>query len=86
MLYIDTGVDLVEGGEAAGTAIGEAYREKDYHQPSDDFRADWDFTGMASDVNADFEVISRYANSKEWPQWYEGNEFRATREASLKGK
>jgi Zn-dependent M28 family amino/carboxypeptidase len=86
MLYIDSGIDLVEGGEAAGKAIGDAYRDKDYHQPSDDFRAEWDFTGMASDVNVDFEVISRYANSTEWPQWYEGNEFRATREASIKGQ
>ncbi|HEY7800522.1 MAG TPA: M28 family metallopeptidase [Hyphomonadaceae bacterium] len=86
MLYIDSGIDLVEGGEAAGKAIGDAYRDKDYHQPSDDFRAEWDFTGMASDVNVDFEVISRYANSTTWPQWYEGNEFRATREASIKGQ
>ena len=86
MLYIDSGIDLVDGGEAAGKAIGDAYRDKDYHQPSDDFRADWDFTGMASDVNIDFEVINRYANSTEWPQWYEGNEFRATREASIKGQ
>ncbi len=83
MLYIDSGIDLVEGGEAAGTALGEAYRSTDYHQVSDDFREDWDFSGMEADVKADFEVASRLANSTDWPQWNEGNEFRAIREQSL---
>jgi Zn-dependent M28 family amino/carboxypeptidase len=86
MLYIDTGTDMVAGGKEAGEALGKAYTDKDYHQPSDEFRADWDFSGMEADVNANFEVINRYANSTTWPQWYEGNEFRALREASLKGE
>lgn len=86
MLYVDSGIDLVDGGEAAGTALSEAYRANDYHQVSDDYREDWDFSGMEADVQVDFEVISRLANSTDWPQWYEGNEFRATREESLKAQ
>jgi Zn-dependent M28 family amino/carboxypeptidase len=86
MLYIDSGIDLVDGGEAAGKAIGEHYRSTDYHQPSDQFHDDWDFSGMEADIKVDFEVASRFANSEGWPEWFPGNEFKATREASLKGK
>ena len=37
---------------------------------------------MEADVKVDYEVINRFANSADWPQWFEGNEFRALREAS----
>jgi Zn-dependent M28 family amino/carboxypeptidase len=85
MLYVDSGIDLADGGEAAGTALAEAYRADAYHKPTDEFREDWDFSGMEADVKVDFEVINRLANSTDWPQWLEGNEFRAIREESLGG-
>ncbi len=86
MLYIDSGIDLVTGGEAAGKALGEAYRAKDYHAPSDEFHDDWDFSGMEADIKVDYEVASRLANLDTWPEWFAGNEFKAIREASLKGQ
>jgi len=43
--------------------------------------------GPAFDAHeVDFEVANRLANSEGWPEWLPGNEFKATREASLKGK
>jgi Zn-dependent M28 family amino/carboxypeptidase len=84
MLYIDNGIDLVDGGEARGKAIGEVYRTRDYHAPSDEFHDNWDFSGMEADIKVDYEVANRLANdTRLWPQWFEGNEFRAVREASL---
>lgn len=86
MLYMDNGIDLVEGGEAAGRANGEAYRASAYHSPADNFNPEWDFSGMEADIKVAHEVVSQLANSTTWPQWYEGNEFRAIREESLKAK
>jgi len=86
MLYIDSGVDLVTGGKDAGMKLGEDYRTNAYHSPKDEFHDDWDFSGMEADINVDYEVASRIANSDAWPEWYKGNEFKAIREASLKGQ
>ncbi|MEI2598308.1 M28 family peptidase, partial [Acinetobacter pittii] len=41
-ISIDSGLDLYKGGEAAGRAAAEDYVEHRYHQPSDEWKADWD--------------------------------------------
>jgi hypothetical protein len=33
-----------------------------------------------------YEVGERLANSSQWPNWYKGNEFRAVRDRSLRGR
>ena len=86
MLYIFGGIDALDGGEARGNSASEAYRKLDYHAPSDEFRDSWDFAGIEEDAGAVYELARRLANSTHWPRWYEGNEFRAIREASLKGE
>ncbi|HJQ64936.1 MAG TPA: M28 family metallopeptidase, partial [Gemmatimonadales bacterium] len=46
MLYIDSGVDLLTGGTAAGDAADSAYRKDRYHQPADEYdAATWNTTG-----------------------------------------
>jgi Zn-dependent M28 family amino/carboxypeptidase len=85
MLYIDSGIDLVNGGVAAGEAAGKKYTDENYHKPSDEYADSWDLSGIEADVKVDYEVINRFANSADWPNWYAGNEFKALREASLKG-
>lgn len=86
MLYVDGGIDALEGGEAKGIGATEAYTRITYHSPSDEFREDWDFAGMQEDAAVIAKLAFDLASSADWPQWYEGNEFRATREASLAGK
>ncbi|OFW99931.1 MAG: peptidase M28 [Alphaproteobacteria bacterium RIFCSPHIGHO2_12_FULL_63_12] len=86
MLYADSGIDLVDGGEAAGKALGDEYREKNYHQPTDEYSPDWDLTGMAETAEILYEVGAQVANSSDWPNWRDGNEFRAIRDASREGK
>jgi Zn-dependent M28 family amino/carboxypeptidase len=83
MLYIDGGIDAVDGGEARGEEVNAAYRADAYHGPGDNFDEAWDFAGMEQDMAMNHELASRLANSSDWPAWYEGNEFRAVREASL---
>jgi Zn-dependent M28 family amino/carboxypeptidase len=86
MLYIDSGEDLVAGGKDAGEAIAKEYTEHAYHSPADEFSDKWNLDGMAQDVNVDYEVINRFANSADWPNWYEKNEFKAIRDASRAAK
>ncbi len=84
MLYADSGVDLVEGGVATGEAANKTYTDNDYHQPSDEYADTWNMAGIEGDTKVDYEVINRFANNGEWPNWYDDNEFKATRDASRK--
>ena len=81
MLYIDSGVDLVEGGVPAGEAFAKSYTDERYHKPADEYDASWNLAGIEADVKVASEVISRLANSTDWPNWRDGNEFRALRDA-----
>ena len=77
-----SGDDLVDGGVAAGKAIEEAYVKDRYHQPADEWEADWTFTGMARDLQLLYTVGSDLANSSRWPNWSQDSEFRAARDAT----
>jgi Zn-dependent M28 family amino/carboxypeptidase len=79
----DGGYDLVKGGKKAGQAVRDDYREHQYHQPSDQWRADWDLTGQVDDVEALYQVGDTLANSDTWSNWYPGNEFRAIRDKTM---
>ncbi len=80
MLYADGGADLVDGGVEAGEAIGDAYRANDYHQPSDEYSPDWPMEAMVDSTTILYETGAAIAYSSAWPNWYEGNEFRALRD------
>jgi Zn-dependent M28 family amino/carboxypeptidase len=83
MLYLDSGADLLEGGRAAGEAFDAAYRRDRYHQQADDYdAATWDFAGIAQDVTALYRLGQDLANSREWPNYRIGSEFRPVRDAS----
>lgn len=86
MLYADGGADLVDGGTDAGEAYGADYRENRYHAPGDEYDADWPMDGMLDTVEILYEVGATIAYADDWPNWYEGNEFRALRDAQLAGE
>lgn len=77
-----SGNDLVDGGLAAGKAIEDAYTADRYHQPADQWQAEWLFTGMARDLELLYKVGSDLANSSRWPNWGGDSEFRAARDAT----
>ena len=81
-LSFGSGDDLVEGGKAAGEAEGKDYNEKRYHQPADEWRAEWSFAGMAHDLPMLYRLGSSLANSTRWPGWGADSEFRVIREKS----
>ena len=79
-LSFGSGRDLVKGGVAAGKAADEAYVRDRYHQPADEFDPNWDLSGMAQDLAIAFDLGQQLANSREWPEWKAGSEFKATRD------
>jgi Zn-dependent M28 family amino/carboxypeptidase len=81
-LSFESGNDLVDGGKAAGEAKRKEYGKTRYHQPADEWQADWLFTGMTHDLPILYEVGSDLANSKQWPNWSTDSEFRAIRDAT----
>jgi Zn-dependent M28 family amino/carboxypeptidase len=82
-LYIKSGAVLRESGQATGVAWQEKYVAERYHKPNDDYADSWNVAGSIEDLKMLFEVGARVANSETWPEWYEGNEFRAARDPSV---
>lgn len=58
------------------------YRASHYHQPSDEFREDWDFAGIADLARFGFELGRIVADQPDLPTWKQGDEFLAARERS----
>ncbi|SIO05048.1 Zn-dependent amino-or carboxypeptidase, M28 family [Parasphingorhabdus marina DSM 22363] len=85
MIYFDGGEDLVDGGREAGKKIADDYRANKYHAPSDEFDADWDWTGVMADLRVYYTVARMLATTEDWPNWVEGDEFRAIRDQSRAG-
>jgi Zn-dependent M28 family amino/carboxypeptidase len=78
-----SGENLDEGGVAAGKAWSEAYNKDRYHQPNDEFDAKtWRSDGIAADAALLYALGRRLAESREWPEWKDGSEFKAIREVS----
>ncbi len=84
-LYTDSGIDHVERGETYGRRMREAYTAERYHKPTDEYDPSWDLDGAVDDLRLLFEVGYRLAQGAEWPNWREGNEFRAARDQMMEG-
>jgi Zn-dependent M28 family amino/carboxypeptidase len=75
-----SGLNLVKGGVAEGKRLNDEYTEKRYHQPSDEWNASWDLSGAAVDTGLLYTVGREMANSRRWPEWEQGSEFKALRD------
>jgi hypothetical protein len=72
----------LNGGMARGEALAAEYNTKHYHQPSDEWQANWDWSGVAENGELLHDVGLRLANSREWPNWSSDSEFRAARDST----
>ena len=84
-LYAKGGDDLVTGGKAAGAEIARHYNEVAYHKPADEFDPAWNLDGVLHDLEALYGVGRTLADDGSWPAWYEGNAFKAARDAMRGG-
>ncbi len=81
----DEGTDFVGKPAEYGKQVRDDYTEHDYHKPSDVMKPDWDLSGAVEDLQVFFAVGYRVAQAEKYPEWKPGNEFKATRDAMLKG-
>ncbi len=79
-LYIRFGEDDVKRGLEYGKRKSTEYRKQRYHKPTDEFNNSWDMSGGAQDMDLFFFVGAELANNNDWPEWYQGNAFKAERD------
>lgn len=80
------GEDLVEGGREKGKALIAGYFKDCYHQPCDRWTPAWNAEGHAEDTQLLYALGKEIANSRAWPQWQEGSEFKAVRAKSAQAR
>jgi Zn-dependent M28 family amino/carboxypeptidase len=76
---IAAGVEFVGRPAGWGIAQEEEYTSRRYHQPSDEYRPDFDLTGAAQLAGVVYRFGSWLANSPVAPTWNADAEFRALR-------
>lgn len=67
-----------------GEKLIQDYLANRYHKVGDEVQPNWTFEGSAQDTEFLLKVGLEIANSSTWPQWREGNEFKARRDAMMK--
>lgn len=86
MLYAKAGSDHRELGPEYIKEKGAYFLKNRYHTALDEVGDDWDLRGAEQDLEMYFGIGLEVADGDQWPEWYEGNEFRAVREQSLKNQ
>jgi Zn-dependent M28 family amino/carboxypeptidase len=86
LMGIGGGVDLIHGGRAAGDAWVSDYTARCYHQTCDSWSPDWDLRGAAQDIDLFYRIGLELGNSRLWPEWYAGSEFKAGRDSSASAR
>ena len=59
-----------------GKQMAEAYNEKNYHRPSDQFQEDWDFTALQQAAEFGYLLGRDIANQDKLPDWRPGEPFK----------
>jgi len=82
-MYLKAGTDFVDRPPEWGREQQNQHTEEDYHQPSDEYDASWNFDGMVDDAKLGYWTGIAIANSDEMPVWNAGDEFEAARLEAL---
>ena len=83
-LYIKGGVEHREKGREYGISVLDEYTAEHYHKGADNYDPNWDLRGIVDDLEAIFDVGAELVANRQWPNYREGNAFRAARDASRK--
>jgi hypothetical protein len=83
-LYASAGFDHVEHGEEWTLEKRDKYISQIYHKPSDEYDPDWDLSGAIDDMRLLFKIGYRLSMESTFPNWREGTEFKAKRDADMK--
>ncbi|MGB3748096.1 MAG: M28 family peptidase [Rhodanobacter sp.] len=82
-LLASSGLDLLDGGEAAGRKAAQDYTAHRYHTPNDVFDPAWDYSGILEDTQALYELGQYLSHAGVWPAWYADSPFKARRDKMM---
>ncbi len=82
-IYPNSGMDHVQFGEAWTQAQWDKYLAEKYHKPSDEYDPNWDLSGAIDDLRLIFKMGYMLSLESAFPNWKEGNEFKAKRDADM---
>lgn len=72
-------------GKAYAKEKEDLYRTTAYHLPADEFdEVTFALGGIMQDAELFMQIAKELGNNQDWPEWKEGSEFKATRDASRK--
>ena len=81
-LHFDEGEDMQGKTKEEVRKMQDDYTAKNYHRPSDEYNSSWNLEGAVLDLELYFGLGNRLANSRTWPGWKQGSEFKALRDKS----
>jgi Zn-dependent M28 family amino/carboxypeptidase len=78
-ISLKEGSDYVGHPKEWGAQKFKEYNDAHYHQPSDEFRADWNFQGMIQETDFALAIGRRVADAATMPRFNPGDEFAGKR-------
>ncbi len=84
-LYIEHGRQYRGRPDGWGMEVAANYTANQYHAPSDEFSDDFVFSGAVQQGWLILSTALDIARDDTWPNWLEGSEFRAARDAMRPG-
>ena len=79
-LHFDEGEDMEGKSREEVKKMQDDYTAKNYHRPSDEYKDSWNLEGAILDLNLYFNLGNMLANTRIWPAWKQGSEFKALRD------
>ncbi len=82
-LYAKGGYEHIENGVEWTKEQQADYTANRYHKAADEYNESWDMSGIVQDAELFFQIGLKIANEDRFPQWKEGSEFKAKRDADM---
>ncbi len=79
-LHFDEGEQMDGKSREEVKKLQDDYTAKNYHRPSDEYDNSWNLEGAILDLQLYFNLGNSLANSRRWPAWKQGSEFKALRD------
>ena len=74
--------NLTASADTPNVDVSEEYAKR-YHQASDEVHAGWKLDGVVQDLQALYGVGKDLAVADTWPNWDDGNPFKAARDTMI---
>lgn len=85
-LYVEHGRTYRGRPEGWGAQIQAEYTASRYHAPSDEFSEDFVFDGAVQQGALVLSVLLDIAGDDTWPEWHDGQEFKAARDEMMRSR